>query len=104
MIIQKYGTLGGSAYAHAALLNDFTADDTDGLPPLEEFTDECNDTEVSVPFSSVAFSFSLSPARVLSQFGVVYSACSFNWTVFRSDFVTFTPLRSLSRWWGRRRR
>jgi hypothetical protein len=44
MIIQKYGTHGGSAYAHAALLSDVTADGTDNLPTLEDCTDEYNDT------------------------------------------------------------
>jgi hypothetical protein len=32
MIIQKYGTHGGTASAHAALLSDVTADDTDTQP------------------------------------------------------------------------
>jgi hypothetical protein len=91
MIIQKYGTPGGSACAHAALLSDVTADDTDGLPTLEDYTDEYDDTEVSVPFNSVAFSSSLTPGRDLSRFWVVDSACSINLTAFRSDFVTFTP-------------
>jgi hypothetical protein len=105
MIIQKYGTHGGSAFAHAALLSDVTADDTDSLPTLEGCTDEYDDTEVSVPFSSVAFSSSLTPGRDLSQFWVVDSACSINLTAFRGDFVTSPPpLRSLSRGWGRSRR
>jgi hypothetical protein len=47
MIIQKYGTPCGSAFAHAAQLSDVTADDTDGLPTLEDCTDEYDDTEVS---------------------------------------------------------
>jgi hypothetical protein len=91
MIIQKYGTPRGSSSAHAALLSDVTADDTDGLPTLEDCTDEYDDTEVSVPFSSVAFSSSLTPGRDLSQLWVVYSASSINLTAFRGDFVTFTP-------------
>jgi hypothetical protein len=68
MIIQKYGTPCGSASAHAALLSDVSTDD------LEECTNEYDDTEVSVPFSSVAFSSSLAPGRDLSQFWVVDSA------------------------------
>jgi hypothetical protein len=59
MIIQKYGAHGGSHSAHAALLSDVPADDWDGLPTLEECTDEYDDTEVSVPFTSVAFSSSV---------------------------------------------
>jgi hypothetical protein len=89
MIIPKYGTHGGSTSAHAALLSDVTADDTDGLPTLEDCTDEYDDTEVRVPFRSVASS--LSPGRDLSQFWIVDSACSINLTAFRSDFVTLTP-------------
>jgi hypothetical protein len=60
------------------------------LPTLEECTDEYDDTEVSVPFSSVAFSSSLTPGRNLSQLWVVDSACSINLTAFKSDFVRFT--------------
>jgi hypothetical protein len=67
MIIQKYGTICGYASPHAALMSDVTANDTDGLPTLEECTDEYDDTEVSVPFSLVAFSSSLTPGRDLSQ-------------------------------------
>jgi hypothetical protein len=66
MIIQKYDTRGGSASAHAALLSDVTADDTDGVPTLEYCRDEYDDTEASVPFSFVAFSSSLTPGRDLS--------------------------------------
>jgi hypothetical protein len=51
MIIQKYGTHVVSASAHAGLLSDVTADDTDGLPTLEDCTDEYDDTEVSVPLA-----------------------------------------------------
>jgi hypothetical protein len=59
MIIQKNGAPGGSHSAHAALLSDVPADDSDSLPALEECTDEYDDTEVSVPLSSIAFSSSL---------------------------------------------
>jgi hypothetical protein len=65
-IIHKYGTPAGSSFAHAALLSDVTADDTASLPTLEDCTDEYDDTEVSAPFSFVAFSFSLTPGRDLS--------------------------------------
>jgi hypothetical protein len=59
MTILKYGAPGGSHSAHAALLSDVPADDSDSLPTLEECKDDYDDTEVSVPFSSVAFSSSL---------------------------------------------
>jgi hypothetical protein len=65
MIIQKYGALGGSTFAHAALLSEVTADDPAGLPSLEDCTDEYDDTEVSVPFTCVGFSSSLTPGRDL---------------------------------------
>jgi hypothetical protein len=91
MIVQKYGTLGGCASAHSALLSDVPADDAATLPNLEECRDEDDDSEVSVPLNSVAFSSSLTHGRDLSQFWVVDSACSINLTAFRSDFVTFTP-------------
>jgi hypothetical protein len=68
MTIHKNGTPGGSAHAHAALLCDVTADDTDGLPTLEDFTDEYDDAKVNVLVSSVAFSSSLTPGRDLSHF------------------------------------
>jgi hypothetical protein len=98
LIIQKYGTpVAGSASAHAALLSDVLTDEPDSHPTLEECTDEFYDIEVSVPFTSVAFSSSLAPGRDLSQFSVVDSACSINLTAFRHDFVTFdlpsTPSR-----------
>jgi hypothetical protein len=32
MIVQKYGTPGGSAFAHAALLSDVPTDDVDVMP------------------------------------------------------------------------
>jgi hypothetical protein len=91
MIIQKYGTLGGSASLHATLLSNVTANDTNSLPTLEDCTDEYDDTEVSVPLSSFAFSSSLTPGRDLSHLWVVYSACSINLTAFRDDFATLTP-------------
>jgi hypothetical protein len=91
MVIQKYGTLGGSAFAHAALLSEVTTDDPAGLPTLEECTDEYDDTEVSVPFSYIALSSFLTSGRDLSQFGVVDSACSINLTAFRGYFDTFHP-------------
>jgi hypothetical protein len=62
MIIEKYGAPGDFPSAHSALLSDVPADDWDSLPTLEECTDEHDDTEVSVPFSSVAFSSSLTMA------------------------------------------
>jgi hypothetical protein len=91
MIIQKYGTHGGSASAHAALMSDVTADDTESMPTLEDCTDEYDDTGVSVPFIFVAFSSSLTPGRDLSQLWVVDSVCSINLTAFRGDFATFAP-------------
>jgi hypothetical protein len=89
MLIQKYGAPGGTTYAHAALLSDVPADDapaddTDSLPTLEDFADDCNDDEVSVPLSSVAFSSSLALGRNLSHFWVVDSACSINLTAFQT--------------------
>jgi hypothetical protein len=92
MIIQKYGTHGGCASAHAALLSDVTADDSHSMSILEDCTDEYDNTEVSVPLSSVAFTSYLTPGRDLSQFRVVDSAGSINTTAFRGDFATFTPL------------
>jgi hypothetical protein len=68
MITYKYGPPSGSHSAHAALLSDTPADDSDSLPTLEECTDEYDDTEVSVSLCSVAFSSSLTPGRHLSQF------------------------------------
>jgi hypothetical protein len=67
MVVQKYGTPGGSASAHAALLSDVLIDETDSLPALEECTDKYDDTEVSVPFKSVAFSSSITHDRDHSQ-------------------------------------
>jgi hypothetical protein len=41
MIVQKNGTLGGSATTHVAVLSDVTAaDDTNGMLTLEDCTDE----------------------------------------------------------------
>jgi hypothetical protein len=97
MIIQKYGAFGGSHSALAALLSDVPADDSDSLPTLEECTDVYDDIEVGVPFSSVAFSSSLTHGRNLSQFWVVDSACSINITAFKGDFVRFTPPSAPSR-------
>jgi hypothetical protein len=67
MIIQKYSAPGGSHFAHVALLSDVPADDSNGLPTLEQYTDEYDDTEVSVSFSSIAFSSSLIPGLNLSH-------------------------------------
>jgi hypothetical protein len=91
IIVQKYGSRGDFASAHAALLSDVHTDDHDVLPTLENCADGYDDTELSVPFSYVAFSSSLAHGRDLSQFWVVDSTCSINLTAFRSDFVTFAP-------------
>jgi hypothetical protein len=97
LIIKKYGTLVGYAYAHAALLSDAPNDDPDTMPTLEECTDEFDDLKVSVPFTSVAFSSSIAPGHDLSQFWVADSACSINLSAFRCDFVTFDPPSTPSR-------
>jgi hypothetical protein len=96
MIVQKYGTLGGNFYAHAALLSDVSHEDFHvhayvDMSTLEECTDEYDDGEVSVFFNYVVFLSSLTPGRDLSHFWVVDSACSINVTAFRTDFVTFEP-------------
>jgi hypothetical protein len=91
MIIQKDAPPGGPAPTHASLLSDVPNDDLDVMPTLEECTDEYDDSEVSVPFNSVAFSSFLAHGRDLSQFWVIDSACSINLTTFQSDFVTFAP-------------
>jgi hypothetical protein len=96
MLVQKYGAPGGTTSAHAALqsdvlVDDAPADDADSLPTLEDCADDCDDDDVSIPFSSVAFSSSLTLGRNLSQFWVVDSACSINLTACRDDFVKFTP-------------
>jgi hypothetical protein len=59
MIIEKYGTPCGNAHAHAALLSDVPTNGSELMPTVEECTDEYDDTEVSVPFNSVAFSSSI---------------------------------------------
>jgi hypothetical protein len=59
------------------------------MPTLEECTEKNDDTEVSVPFTSIAFPSSIAPGRDLSQFWVVDSACSINLPAFRHDLVTF---------------
>jgi hypothetical protein len=69
MIIQTYGTRGGCASVHAALLNDVSADDPNILPTLEDCIDEYDDNEVSVPLSSVAFSSSFTPGVTSPGFG-----------------------------------
>jgi hypothetical protein len=66
MIVQKYGTSGGHACAHVALLSDVPADYASSLPTLEDCTDEYDDIEVSVYFNYVAFSSSLTRGRDLS--------------------------------------
>jgi hypothetical protein len=43
------------------MLSDVPAEDTDSMPTLEDCTYAYDDTEVSVPFISVAFSSSLTP-------------------------------------------
>jgi hypothetical protein len=97
LIIQKYGTYVDSAYVHAALLSDVPTDDPGTLPTLEEYTDEFDDTEVSVPFTFVAFSSSIVAGHDLSQFWVVDSTCSINLTVYPHDFVAFDPPSTPSR-------
>jgi hypothetical protein len=52
MIIQKYGTPGGPAFAQGAQPGDVSPDDHGVMPTLEDCTDENDDTEVSAPFSS----------------------------------------------------
>jgi hypothetical protein len=68
MIVQKYGTPTGSSSAHTALLSDGPLVDPDTMPTLEDCTDEFDDCEVRVPFTSVAFSSFIAPGRDLSQF------------------------------------
>jgi hypothetical protein len=67
------------------------------MPTLEDCKDEYDDTEVSVPFHSVAFSSSITPSRDLAQFWVVGSACSINLTAFTSDLSIFNPPSTPSR-------
>jgi hypothetical protein len=97
IIVQKYGTTCGFASAHVALLSDVPTDDLGVLPTLDDYTYEYDDTEVSVPLSSVAFSSSLAHGRDLSQFWVVDSACSITLIAFRSDFVSFASPSAPSR-------
>jgi hypothetical protein len=52
---------------------------------------------VSVPFTSVALSFSLTHGRDLSHLWVVESAISINLTAFRSDFAALEPSSGSSR-------
>jgi hypothetical protein len=66
MIVQKYGTPGGSASAHVALLSDVSLDELDALPALEERTEKFDDIEVTVPFTYIAFSSPIAPGRDLS--------------------------------------
>jgi hypothetical protein len=80
-INQNYGTPGGNAQAHAALLSEVSHDEPHGpcpfdMPTMKECTNEYDDTEVSVPFGYVAFSSSLAPGRDLFRLWVVDSACS----------------------------
>jgi hypothetical protein len=70
MIIQTYDTFGGTALAQVALLCDVPIDDPKVMPTLEECIDEYDESEVSIPFSSGAFSSFLAPGRDLSQIWV----------------------------------
>jgi hypothetical protein len=76
---------------------DVTIDANNVMPTLKECDGEYDDTEVSVPFSSIAFSSSVAHGRDLSRFSVINSACSKNLTAFRSDFGTFDPPSITSR-------
>jgi hypothetical protein len=67
------------------------------MPTMEECTDVYDGTHVSISFSSVAFSSSLTTGRDLSAFWVVDSAYSINITVFLGDFITFEPPSGSSR-------
>jgi hypothetical protein len=67
MFVQKFGTPYGNASAHAALLSDVPTDDTEVMSTLEECTYEYDATEVSVPVSSFAFSFSVDLGRDLIE-------------------------------------
>jgi hypothetical protein len=78
-------------------MSDVSNDDTHVIPTLEECTDEYDDTVVSVPFRSGAFSSSLTPGRDMSQLWVIDSARSINLTFFRTDFVSFDPPSVTSR-------
>jgi hypothetical protein len=73
------------------MLSDVPTDDTKVMPTMEKCTDDYDDTRVSVPVSSVAFSSSLALGRDLPQFWVIDSAHSINLIAFQGDFVTFSP-------------
>jgi hypothetical protein len=93
MIIHRYGSLGGTASTHIVLMSDVPLDDSLvhaslDMSTLEGCIDEHDDIEVSVPFTYVAFSSSLTPSCDLSKSWIVYSACSINLTAFRGDFVS----------------
>jgi hypothetical protein len=95
LIVHKYGH-NNIAPARAALLSDLSHADTFphaplDVPTVEECTDVYDDTKVSLSFSSVAFTSSLTPGCELSNFRIVDSACSLNLTEFRDDFVTYEP-------------
>jgi hypothetical protein len=69
LIVKKYGN-SSHASARAALLSDLSHEDTSpreplDVPTLEKCTGVYDDTEVSLSFSSVAFSSSLTPGRDL---------------------------------------
>jgi hypothetical protein len=53
--------------------------------------EEYGDTAVSVSFAYVAFASSASSLADLSDYWVVYPACSVNLTAFRSEFVYVHP-------------
>jgi hypothetical protein len=97
MIVKKYGTHGSSASAHTALVSDVPTADPDVLPTLEECTDEYDDSEVSVPSTSVAFSASISPGHDLSRLWVDSGRSISLKIAFRHDFVAFDPPSTSSR-------
>jgi hypothetical protein len=87
LIVQKYGTPNGIAIRVRGLLSDISRAYPSPHPALDvsalqECTDDYDDTEVSVPFSFVAFSPSFPPGRDLCQFWVVDSTYSINLTAF----------------------
>jgi hypothetical protein len=94
MIAQRYGIPGGTV-VHYVLLSDVAQSDepddaTHTRPSDEECADPYYDREVSVSFSSIVFSTTLTPGKVFSLFKVVNSAGLIsNLYVFRSDFVSF---------------
>jgi hypothetical protein len=93
----SYGAMAHPPPSHLSSPTSTPADHSSRNAPLEECTYEYDDTEVSVPFTSVAFSSSLALGRDLSQFWVLDSARSINLTAFRSDFVMFAPPSAPSR-------